>query len=93
MAGYKDMKFKGKRFDAIKQMFDKAYKQVNDFVPIDTESNRKKAVSKKRTGERPSKESVKRQKIEDDAKKVELKACLEIVPEDKMYYLIIKADG
>ncbi|GJU83225.1 hypothetical protein Tco_1285590 [Tanacetum coccineum] len=33
-------------------------------------------------GERPSKESAKRQKIEDDAEKAELKACLEIVPGD-----------
>ncbi|GJR08774.1 hypothetical protein Tco_0791426 [Tanacetum coccineum] len=40
---------------------------------------RKKAVSKKRAGERPSKESAKRQKMEDDAKKAELKSCLEIV--------------
>ncbi|GKA98789.1 hypothetical protein Tco_0826726, partial [Tanacetum coccineum] len=54
-------------------------KQVNDFVPIDTKSSRKKEVSKKRAGERPSKESTKRQKIEDDVEKAELKACLEIV--------------
>ncbi|GKF06523.1 hypothetical protein Tco_0037191, partial [Tanacetum coccineum] len=33
MARYKDKNFKGKSFDAIKLMFDKAYKQVNDFVP------------------------------------------------------------
>ncbi|GJT01452.1 hypothetical protein Tco_0822621 [Tanacetum coccineum] len=76
MSGYKDKDFKGKSFDAIKQMFDKAYKQVNDFVPMDTESSRKKAV------ERPSKESAKRQKIEDDVEKAKLKACLEIVPGD-----------
>ncbi|GJW91389.1 hypothetical protein Tco_0168942 [Tanacetum coccineum] len=82
MAGYKDKDFKGKSFDAIKQMFNKAYKQVNDFVLMDTESSRKKAVSKKRAGERPSKESAKRQKIEHDAEKAELKACLEIVPGD-----------
>ncbi|GKC16205.1 hypothetical protein Tco_1012987, partial [Tanacetum coccineum] len=82
MAGYKDKNFKGKSFDVIKQMFDKAYKQVNDFVPMDTESSRKKAVSKKRAGERPSKESTKRQKIKDDPEKAELKACLEIVPSD-----------
>ncbi|GJS10250.1 hypothetical protein Tco_0367046 [Tanacetum coccineum] len=46
------------------------------------ESSRKKAVSKKRAGERPSKESAKRPKIEDDAEKAKLKACLEIVPGD-----------
>ncbi|GJU37002.1 hypothetical protein Tco_1185356 [Tanacetum coccineum] len=49
---------------------------------MDTKSSRKKAVSKKKAGERPSKESAKRQEIEDDAKKAELKACLEIVPGD-----------
>ncbi|GKD59799.1 hypothetical protein Tco_1297308, partial [Tanacetum coccineum] len=74
MAGYKDKDFKGKSFDAIKQMFDKAYKHLNDYGPMDTESSgkkaessRKKVVSKKRACERPSKESDKRQKIEDDA--------------------------
>ncbi|GJT64495.1 hypothetical protein Tco_1015975 [Tanacetum coccineum] len=90
MAGYKDKKFKGKSFDAIKQMFDKAYKQVADFVPMDTESSRKKVdcsgekaeSSKKRTRAVLGEESVKKQKVEDDAEKVELKACLEIVPND-----------
>ncbi|GKE17509.1 hypothetical protein Tco_1425086, partial [Tanacetum coccineum] len=38
--------------------------------------------SKKRTREEPDEESVKRQKLEDDAKKAELKLCLEIVPYD-----------
>ncbi|GJV51632.1 putative ribonuclease H-like domain-containing protein [Tanacetum coccineum] len=90
MAGYKDKNFKGKSFDAIKQMFDKAYEQVNDFVPMDTESSGKKVdssgkkekSSKKRTRAVLDEESVKRQKLEDDAEKAELKACLEIVPGD-----------
>ncbi|GKD49747.1 hypothetical protein Tco_1278723 [Tanacetum coccineum] len=90
MSGYKDKKFKGKSFDAIKQMFDKAYKQVNDFVPMDTDSSGKKVdssgkkaeSSKKRTRAVLDKESVKRQKVEDDVEKAELKACLEIVPSD-----------
>ncbi|GJR68905.1 hypothetical protein Tco_0014970 [Tanacetum coccineum] len=90
MVGYKDKNFKGKSFDAIKQMFDKAYKQVNDFVPMDTKSSGKKVdssgkkaeSSKKRTRAVLDEESVKRQKVEDDAEKVELKACLEIVPGD-----------
>ncbi|GJW15493.1 hypothetical protein Tco_0019626 [Tanacetum coccineum] len=71
MAGYKDKKFKGKSFDAIKQMFDKAYKQVNDFVPMDTESSRKKVdssgkkaeSSKKRTRAVLGEESVKNRSI------------------------------
>ncbi|GJS59453.1 hypothetical protein Tco_0654237 [Tanacetum coccineum] len=87
MVGYKDKNFKGKSFDAIKQMFNKAYKQVNVFVPMDTESSGKKVdssgkkakSSKKRTRAVLSEESVKKQKVEDDAEKAELKACLEIV--------------
>ncbi|GJX99826.1 hypothetical protein Tco_0356845 [Tanacetum coccineum] len=90
MTRYKDNNFKGKSFDAIKQMFDKAYKQVNDFVPMDTESSGKKVDSngkkvensKKRTRAVLGEENVKRQKEEDDAEKAELKACLEIVPDD-----------
>ncbi|GKB47392.1 hypothetical protein Tco_0898145 [Tanacetum coccineum] len=85
MEGYKHKDFKGKSFDAIKKMFDKAYKRVNTFVAMDSEvveSSRKKdessgkeAVSKKRVGEKVSEESVKREKAE-------LKLCLEIAPND-----------
>ncbi|GJY03704.1 hypothetical protein Tco_0369644 [Tanacetum coccineum] len=60
----------------------------NDFVPIDSEvvkdsrkgkaeGSRKKTVARKRTGEKLNDESVKRQKIEDDAEKEELKAYLD----------------
>ncbi|GJT31999.1 hypothetical protein Tco_0922418 [Tanacetum coccineum] len=42
------------------------------------ESSGKEAVSKKRAGEKLSEESVKRQKLEDDAEKSKLKHCLEI---------------
>ncbi|GKA52428.1 retrovirus-related pol polyprotein from transposon TNT 1-94 [Tanacetum coccineum] len=92
MEGYKHKDFKNKSFDAIKKMFDKAYKRVNTFVAMDSmvvkgngkkaESSEKEVVSKKRASEKPSKESVKRQKLEDDAEKAELKLCLEIVPHD-----------
>ncbi|GJR06517.1 hypothetical protein Tco_0529501 [Tanacetum coccineum] len=99
MDGYKHKDFKGKSFDAIKKMFDKAYKRVNIFVAMDSEvvesigkkdesskkkaeSSGKEAVSKKRAGEKLSEESVKRQKVEDDTEKAELKLCLEIAPND-----------
>ncbi|GJU66978.1 hypothetical protein Tco_1253237 [Tanacetum coccineum] len=90
MTRYKDNNFKGKSFDAIKKMFDKAYKQVNAFVPMDTKSNRKKVdssgkkaeSSKERTSAILGEESVKKQKVEDDTEKAELKAYLEIVPND-----------
>ncbi|GJU95255.1 hypothetical protein Tco_1320011 [Tanacetum coccineum] len=66
MARYKDKNFKGNSFDVIKKIFDKAYKQS----------------SKKRTRVVLGEESVKIQKVEDDAEKAELKACLEIVLND-----------
>ncbi|GJZ97304.1 reverse transcriptase domain-containing protein [Tanacetum coccineum] len=56
------------------------------FVHMDSEvvkGNKDKAEgSKKRTRKGLDEESVKRQKIEDDAEKAELKLCLEIVPYD-----------
>ncbi|GJX20590.1 hypothetical protein Tco_0223267 [Tanacetum coccineum] len=93
------MDFKGKSFDAIKKMLDKAYKRVNTFMAMDSEvvessgnkdessgkkaeSSGKEAVSKKRAGEKLNEESVKRQKLEDDVEKAELKLCLEIAPND-----------
>ncbi|GJY03965.1 hypothetical protein Tco_0369905 [Tanacetum coccineum] len=66
---------------------------INSFVPMDSkvvEGNKDKAEgkrqkakgSKKRTREELDEECVKRQKLEDDAEKAELKLCLEIVPYD-----------
>ncbi|GKD06881.1 hypothetical protein Tco_1186566 [Tanacetum coccineum] len=82
MAGYKYTKLKNKSFEEIHMLFDKEMKRVNSFVPMDsevvegsgkkTESSRKETVSKKRAGEELDEESVKRQKLEDDAEKAEL---------------------
>nr|GEV03381.1 hypothetical protein [Tanacetum cinerariifolium] len=44
---------------------------------------RKKTLARKRAGGNDSQESVKKQKLEDDTKKKELKAYLDIVPEDE----------
>ncbi|GJU26469.1 putative ribonuclease H-like domain-containing protein [Tanacetum coccineum] len=92
MAGYKHTQLKNKSFKEIQMLFDKEMKRVNSFVPMDsdvvkgngkkTKSSRKETVSKKRTGEELDEESVKRQKLEDDAEKAELQLCLEIVPRD-----------
>ncbi|GJT79472.1 hypothetical protein Tco_1053814 [Tanacetum coccineum] len=75
------------------KLYEREQKWINDFVPIDfkvvkdskkgkAEGSRKKTVARKRTGEKLDDESVKRQKIEDDAEKEELKAYLDIVPGD-----------
>ncbi|GJY31705.1 hypothetical protein Tco_0415200, partial [Tanacetum coccineum] len=92
MAGYKHTQLKNKIFEEIQMLFDKEMKRVNSFVPMDskvvegsgkkTESIRKETISKKRAGEELDEESVKRQKLEDDAEKAELQLCLEIVPRD-----------
>ncbi|GJY65573.1 hypothetical protein Tco_0467811 [Tanacetum coccineum] len=68
-------------------------KWINDFVPMDSEmvkdsgkndnDNQKQAESsKKRPRVKHDEESVKKQKIEHDAKKEELRTCLDIVPGD-----------
>ncbi|GKC95408.1 hypothetical protein Tco_1160850, partial [Tanacetum coccineum] len=82
MAGYKHTQLKNKSFKEIQMLFDKEMKRVNSFVLMDlkvvkgngkkTKSSRKETVSKKRTGEELDEESVKRQKLEDDAEKAEL---------------------
>ncbi|GJU36432.1 reverse transcriptase domain-containing protein [Tanacetum coccineum] len=82
MAGYKHTQLKNKSFEEIQMLFNKEMKRVNSFVPMDlevmegsdkkTKSSRKETVSKKRAGEELDEESVKRQKLEDDAEKAEL---------------------
>ncbi|GJY61117.1 hypothetical protein Tco_0461774, partial [Tanacetum coccineum] len=71
-------------------MFDIAFRRVNTFVDYKTAENPKKAEaeviegSSKRAGDELEQENAKKQKIEDDAEKEELKACLEIVPHDSI---------
>ncbi|GJW74320.1 DNA helicase PIF1-like protein [Tanacetum coccineum] len=83
-------KLKGKSYEEIQKLFDKTYKPVNSFVPMasDDKENgsekkagggRKKTLAKKRVGEKQSKESSKRQKMEDGAEKEELRAHLDVI--------------
>nr|GEY40004.1 probable serine/threonine-protein kinase WNK9 [Tanacetum cinerariifolium] len=78
------------RFDAVKKMFDKAYKKVNTFVAMDSEvversKNTEAEVtegSSKRPGDELEQESSKRKRLEDDDDSAQLKKNLEIVPDD-----------
>ncbi|GJR49966.1 hypothetical protein Tco_1400487 [Tanacetum coccineum] len=45
--------------------------------------SRKKTLARKRAGEKQSEESMKKQKLEDDIKKEELKAYLDLVPREE----------
>ncbi|GKB15103.1 hypothetical protein Tco_0849026 [Tanacetum coccineum] len=60
--------------------------QMYSFVPMDSKvvegSNSQAEGSKKRTRKELDEESVKKQKLEDDAEKAELKLCLKIVSKD-----------
>ncbi|GJR23323.1 hypothetical protein Tco_0971850 [Tanacetum coccineum] len=66
--------------------------QIQSFAPMDSEKekgsekkgSRKKSLAKKRAGEKQSEESTKRQKIEDDIEKEELKAYLDLVPREEI---------
>ncbi|GKA91224.1 hypothetical protein Tco_0813094 [Tanacetum coccineum] len=54
--------------------------KINDDSSKSTRGSRKKILARKRAGGKDSEESVKKQKLEDDAEKEELKAYLDIVP-------------
>ncbi|GKA71953.1 hypothetical protein Tco_0778169, partial [Tanacetum coccineum] len=91
-AGYKQSYFKGMKYKEIRPIFEKVWDQTHTFVPMDSEDkekdsekkgSRKKSLARKRAGEKQSEESTKRQKIEDDVEKEELKAYLDLVPREE----------
>ncbi|GJU81899.1 hypothetical protein Tco_1284264 [Tanacetum coccineum] len=65
--------------------------QIQSFAPMDSEKvkgsekkgSRKKTLARKRAGEKQSEESMKKQKLEDDIEKEELKAYLDLVPREE----------
>ncbi|GKF43404.1 hypothetical protein Tco_0129956, partial [Tanacetum coccineum] len=84
MAGYKHNQLKSKNYD--EKLFDKEMKRVNTFIDMDSElmkgSETRAEGSLKRTGEDLQQESTKKQKMDDDKEKEELKQCFDIVPDD-----------
>ncbi|GKE55406.1 hypothetical protein Tco_1494591 [Tanacetum coccineum] len=84
---------KNKSLEEIQKLYEMKQKWINDFVPMDSEmvkdsgkkdddSQKQAESSKKRPRAEHDKESIKKQKLEDDAEKEELRACLDIVPVD-----------
>ncbi|GJY86485.1 hypothetical protein Tco_0500511 [Tanacetum coccineum] len=67
-----------------KMLYEREQKWINDFVPMNDDSQQQAKSSKKRPKANPDKESAKKQKLEedDDTEKEELRACLDIVPVD-----------
>ncbi|GJW63745.1 hypothetical protein Tco_0115629 [Tanacetum coccineum] len=84
---------KNKSLEEIQKLYEREHKWINDFVPMDSEmvkdsgkkvdySQKQAESSKKRPRAEHDEESVKKQKLEDDAEKEELRACLDIVSGD-----------
>nr|GEV86246.1 hypothetical protein [Tanacetum cinerariifolium] len=86
MARFTHNQLKNKSFKEVQKDFNKTMSLIDSFIPMDSEvvkgSKDKTEGHKKRTRKRLDEESVKRQKLKDDAEKTELKLCLEIVPND-----------
>nr|GEY28801.1 hypothetical protein [Tanacetum cinerariifolium] len=96
--GYKLKYLKLKEFDSIQKMFDKAFKRVNILEEFRTKLVEGK---EKREGIELEKEINKKQKVEDDKEKEELKQLMETISRAKTihkegkknYYQIVRADG
>ncbi|GJY82329.1 putative ribonuclease H-like domain-containing protein [Tanacetum coccineum] len=73
--GYKQSHFRGMSYKDIRPIFEKK----NDDSSKPSGGSRKKTLTRKRASEKQSEECAKRQKMEDDTEKEELKAYLDIV--------------
>ncbi|GKC27631.1 hypothetical protein Tco_1034925 [Tanacetum coccineum] len=91
--GYKINYFKGMKYEDIRPIFEKVWDQIQSFVPMDSEvkekgskkktgGSRKKTLARKRASGKDIEESMKKQKLEDDTKKEDLKAYLDMIPGD-----------
>ncbi|GKC09649.1 hypothetical protein Tco_1001259, partial [Tanacetum coccineum] len=89
MGKYTHNQLKRKIFEEIQKLYKKEQQWINDFVPMsddsgkkDDSSSKQAESSKKRPRTEHDEESVKKQKLQDNAEKEELRACLDIVQED-----------
>ncbi|GJW27647.1 hypothetical protein Tco_0044522 [Tanacetum coccineum] len=89
--GYKMNYLKRMKYEDIRPIFEKVYDQIQSFAPMDFEKekdiekkgSRKKLLARKKASEKQSEESTKRQKIEDDVEKEEIKSYLDLVPREE----------
>nr|GEX32330.1 hypothetical protein [Tanacetum cinerariifolium] len=76
--GYKLKDLKLKEFDSIQEMFDKTFKRVNTFEDFRTVLVEGK---EKRAGEEMVQEITKKQKVEDNKERAELKQLMKTIPD------------
>ncbi|GJX21307.1 hypothetical protein Tco_0223984 [Tanacetum coccineum] len=81
MGKYTHNQLKSKSFEEIQKLYKKEQQWINDFVPIsddsrkkDDSSNKQAESSKKRPRAEHDEESVKKQKLQDNVEKEELRA-------------------
>ncbi|GKA84793.1 hypothetical protein Tco_0806447 [Tanacetum coccineum] len=90
MGNYTHTQLKSKSFEEIQKLYEKEQKWINDFVSLysemvkdsgkeDGDSQKQTESSKKRPRAEHDKESVKKQKLKDEAEREELRTCLDIV--------------
>ncbi|GJT75260.1 hypothetical protein Tco_1041985 [Tanacetum coccineum] len=96
MGGYKHNQLKGRSYKEFQKFFDKAYKQVNSFILMDSEvvkiSMTRTEGSSKRTGDELESDKSKKHKIDehveaendDDQEEAEMKKHIEIVKDDEV---------
>ncbi|GJW68188.1 putative ribonuclease H-like domain-containing protein [Tanacetum coccineum] len=96
MGGYKHNQLKGRSYKEIQKLFDKAYKQVNSFVPMDSKVVKSSVTrtegSSKRARDELESDKSKKQKIDehvevkkdDDHEEAEMKKHIEIVKDDEV---------
>ncbi|GKA79807.1 hypothetical protein Tco_0786403 [Tanacetum coccineum] len=84
--GYKMRHFKGMSYEDIRPIFEKRQSTEEEKKRDDSsnpvEGRRKKTLARKRASGKDSEESIKKQKLEDDTEKEDLKAYLDIIPGD-----------
>ncbi|GJZ58324.1 hypothetical protein Tco_0613818 [Tanacetum coccineum] len=94
MGGYKHNQLKGRSYEEIHKLFDKAYKQVNSFMDSEVvkSSETRTEGSSKRAGNEFESDKSKNQKIDehveakkdDDQEEAEMKMHIEIVKDDEV---------
>nr|GEX28400.1 hypothetical protein [Tanacetum cinerariifolium] len=80
MKGYKLTDLKLKEFDKIQEMFDRAFRKVNTFEEFRPKLEERK---QKRAEEELEQEITKKQKVDDDKEKADLKQLMETIPNEE----------
>ncbi|GKA53797.1 hypothetical protein Tco_0747112 [Tanacetum coccineum] len=90
--GYKQSHFKGMKYEDTRPIFERVWDQNQSFVPKDSKIEKEvmkrpgfdfqQKSSKKRSREDSDEDNVKKQKLENDAEKKELRDSMDEVPKD-----------